>query len=38
MSTFRKSFEQAAALALSIASAAVIGGGTVLMCLQHTVG
>jgi hypothetical protein len=33
MSTFRKRFEQAAALALSIASAAVIGGGTLMMCV-----
>jgi len=33
MNTLRKRFEQAAALALSIASAAIIGGGTLMMCI-----
>jgi hypothetical protein len=33
MNTLRTRLEQAAALALSIASAAVIGGGTLMMCV-----
>jgi hypothetical protein len=33
MTTLRNRFEQAAALALSIASAVVIGSGTLMMCV-----
>jgi hypothetical protein len=33
MSTLRKQLEMAAALVLSVAAAAVIGGGTLIMCI-----